>query len=230
MQNLLLKYLNERLESKPKKTIEPGPVITISRECGCPGTTIAQLLTDKINKIFKEQGKTQEWRWVNKEILSLASHELKLQPEKITYLMESGHKGYIDEFVSSFTQTYYGQSEMVRKVMGDVIRKIAVDGYIVIVGRGGGAIARDIPKSLHVNLIAPLSWKTSVISQKKNIPLNEARKHVIEVDKQRDNYRDYYRGKNSDDICYDISFNCMNLSNDQITDVIISMAKQRNII
>jgi cytidylate kinase len=230
MQNLLLKYLNERMEPRAKKSIDPGPVITISRECGCPGTSVAQLLAERINKIYKEEGKQQEWKWINKEILGLASHELKLQPEKIRSLIETGHKGYIEEFVSSFTETYYGQSEMVKKVIGDVIRKIAVDGYTVIVGRASGAIARDIPRSLHVSLVAPLSWRTSVMSEKKNISPAEAKKHVIEVDKQRDSFRDYFRGKNCDDICYDLSFNCMKLSNEQITDVILFLATQRNII
>lgn len=230
MQNLLLKYLNERMEPRLKKSLDPGPVITISRECGCPGTAVAQLLSEKINKIYKEEGKSQEWKWTNKEILSLTSHELRLQPDKIRSLIEAGHKSYIEEFVSSFTETYYGQSEMVRKVIGDVIRKIAVDGYTIIVGRGSGAITRDIPRSLHVKIVAPLSWKTSVISEKKKLPLNEAKKHVIEVDKQRDNFRDYFRGKNCDDIYYDMSFNCSNLSNDQITDIILVLAKQRNII
>jgi cytidylate kinase len=230
MQNLLLKYLNERMEPKLKKPLEPGPVITISRECGCPGTSLAQLLAEKINKIYRDQGKSQEWKWTNKEILSLASHELRLQPEKIRSLVEAGHKSYIEEFVSSFTETYYGQSEMVRKVIGDVIRKIAIDGYIVIVGRGSGAITRDIPRSLHVNIVAPLSWKAAMISEKKKLSLSEAKKHVLEVDKERNNFRDYFRGKNCDDICYDMSFNCVNLSNDQITDIILVLAKQRSII
>lgn len=230
MQNLLLKYLNERMEPRVKRPVEPGPVITISREYGCPGSMVAQLVIQKINKIYKEEGKTQEWKWINKEILRLASHELRLQPEKIRSLIEAGHKSYIEEFVSSFTQTYYGQSDMVKKAIGDLIRKIAVDGYTVIVGRGSGAITRDIPRSLHINLEAPLSWKASVISQKRNVSLNEAKKLVIDVDKERFAFIDYFKGKNNDDICYDLSFNCANFSEDQITDIILDIAQRRELL
>jgi cytidylate kinase len=230
MQNMLLKYLNERLEPKSYKPIERGPVITISRECGCSGRAVAQMLAEKINKKYKEGGRHLEWKWVNKEILSLASHELRMQPGKIKSLIEAQEKNYFEEIVSSFTETYYGQNEMVKKVIGDVIRKIAIDGYTIIVGRGSGAITRDIPRSLHINLEAPLSWKASVISQKKNMTLDEAKKHVIEVDKQRYNFRDYYRGKNNDDSCYDLSFNCKRLTNDEITDIIFKVAEYRNII
>jgi len=227
---MLLKYLNERLEPKSSKPIEPGPVITISRECGCSGRAVAQLLIEKINNKYKKEGKSLEWKWVNKEILRLASHELRLQPGKIKSLIEVQGKNYFEDIVSSFTETYYGQNEMVKKVIGDVIRKIAIDGYTVIVGRGSGAITRDIPRSLHINLEAPLSWRTSVISQKKKLTLNEARKHVIEVDKQRYNFRDYYKVKGSDDTCYDISFNCKRMNNDEIADIIINIAEFRHIL
>jgi len=227
---MLLKYLNERMEPKLNKPFEPGPVITISRECGCSGRAVAQMLTEKINKSYKQEGKIQEWKWVNKEILRLASHELRMQPEKIKSLIQTQEKNYFEEIVYSFTETYYGQNEMVKKVIEDVIRKIAVDGYTIIVGRGSGAITRNIPKSLHINLEAPLSWRAGIVSEKKKISLNEARKHVIEVDKQRYNFKDYYRGKNNDDSCYDLSFNCKRLTNDEITDIIFEIAAYRHIL
>lgn len=230
MQNMLLKYLNERMESKMSKPQKPGPVITISRECGCSAGAVAQLLMEKINKKQREEGKFIEWKWVNKEILRLASHELRMQPEKIRSLIEAQGKNYFEEIVYSFTETYYGQNEMVKNVIGDVIRKIALDGYTIIVGRGSGAITRDIPRSLHINLEAPLSWRALIISQKKEITINEARKHVTEVDKQRYNFRDYYRGKNNDDSCYDLSFNCKRLNNDEITDIILKIAEYRHIL
>lgn len=167
MQNQLLKYLNERLEPRTRMSVDPGPVITISREFGCSVSTVAQILIEKINIKYKEEGKHLEWKWVNKEILSLASHELRMQPEKIRSLIESGQKNYLEEIITSFTESYYGQTEMVKKAIGKVIRKIATDGYTIIVGRGSGAIARDITRALHINLEAPLSWKATVISQKK---------------------------------------------------------------
>lgn len=230
MQNMLLKYLNERMEPKTNKPVEPGPVITISRECGCSGRAVAQMLTEKINKRYREEGKNVEWKWVNKEILTIASHELRLQPEKIKSLIQSQGKNYFEEIVYSFTETYYGQNEMVKKVIGDVIRKIAVDGYTIIVGRGSGSITRDIPRSLHINLVAPLSWRAGIISQRKKMTINEARKHAIEIDKHRLNFRDYYSGKNNDECCYDMSFNCKTLSNDEITDIIIDVGEHRHIL
>jgi cytidylate kinase len=230
MRNMLLKYLNERLEPKLVKPTVPGPVITISRECGCSGRLVAKILTEKINKKYKEEGKHLEWKWIGKEVLSLASNELRMQPEKIKSLFEAHEKNYFEEIVSSFTESYYGQNEMVKKVIGDVIRKIAVDGYTIIVGRGSCAIARDIERSLHINLQAPLSWKAAKISQKSKMSLAEARKHVIEVDKQRYNFRDYFRGKTNDDDCFDLSINCKHFTSEEIANIILKIADSRHLL
>jgi len=230
MQNMLLKYLNERLEPKSVKTVVPGPVITISRECGCSGRLVAKLLAEKINDRYKEEGKHLKWKWIGKEILSLASHELRMQPEKIKSLFEAHEKNYFEEIVSSFTETYYGQNEMVKKVIGDVIRKIAVDGYTIIVGRGSCAIARDIQRSLHVNIEAPLSWKAAKISEKNKMTLNEARKHVLEVDQQRYNFKDYFRGKNKDDNYFDLSFNSKYFTSEEMAEIILKIADFRHLL
>ena len=230
MQNMLLQYLNERLKPKIARPVVPGPVITISRECGCSGRLVAKILTEKINNKYKEEGKHIEWKWVGKEVLSLASHELRMQPQKIKSLFEAHEKNYFEELVSSFTESFYGQNEMVKNVIGDVIRKIAVDGHTIIVGRGSCAIARDIKKSLHINLEAPLSWKAAKISQKSGISLAEARKHVLEVDKQRYNFRDHFRGKNNDDNCFDVSFNCKHLTSEEIAEMIFRLAESRQLL
>jgi cytidylate kinase len=230
MQNMLSKYLNARLEPKSVKPFVPGPVITISRECGCSGRLVAKTLTDKINKKYRQEGRQQEWKWVNKEILSLASHELRMQPEKIKDLSKAHDKNYFEEIVSSFTESYYGQNEMVKKVIGDVIRKIAVDGYTIIVGRGSCSIARDIQKSLHIHLQAPLSWKAAKISRKTGMSLIEARKHVIEVDKQRYIFRDHFKGKNNDDDCIDFSFNCKHFTTEEIAEIIFKIADLRHLL
>lgn len=230
MHNMLLQYLNARLDPKSIKSVVPGPVITISRECGCGGRLVAKILTEKINKKYKAEDKHQEWKWVGKEILSLASHELRMQPEKIRSLSEASEKNYFEEIVSSFTESFYGQNEMVKKVIGDVIRKIAVDGYTIIVGRGSCAIARDLQKSLHINLEAPLSWKAEKISQKNGMSMTAARKHVLEVDKQRYNFRDHFRGKNNDDNCFDLTFNSKHLSSEEIADIIFNIAELRHLL
>ena len=65
----LSKYLADWYKEEPAKNIYPGPVVTISREVGCPAKTIASQLTDRLNKMKKVKAKDHPWRWISKEIL-----------------------------------------------------------------------------------------------------------------------------------------------------------------
>jgi cytidylate kinase len=101
---------------------------------------------------------------------------------------------------------------------------------VIIVGRGGGAIAWDIPKSLHLYLEAPLSWKADSICKSKGISSAEARKYVLERDMQRMKFRDNYRTKFSDEIYYDERINCKSFSKEQICQTVLHAAELKKLI
>jgi len=101
---------------------------------------------------------------------------------------------------------------------------------VVIVGRGGVAITRDIPLSLHVNLEAPLEWRVLRISEKHNLSLEEAEKYAKDIDKKRKQFREYFEGKNTDYTQFDLTFNTMTLSIDEIVKIIMKAIDVRRFI
>lgn len=226
--NFLIKYMNERVMHFTKKMIDPGPVITISRECGCSGGVLAEKLTESINKAVSDPAK--RWKWISKEILYLASNELKINPDQIRSLLSLEEKTFLDKMVFSFADKYYVNDAKIRIVIQEVIRNIAIRGNAVIVGRGSEALTLDIPHSLHVRLFAPLSWKTSIISQRGNISHDEARKIVLLVDKQRAKFRDAYLHKNKDLIVNDIELNCAKFSQEEMVSIIMKIAELKSLI
>lgn len=230
MENLLLKYMSERLDFKSDSHSHQGPVITISRECGCPGNEIAELLVHKLNQKLVREGLTPKWRWINKEIIQKASEELKMKPSDVETHLKSKELGVIQDIVSSFTEVYHIRNSSISKVIFEVIRNLALSGHVVIVGRGGGAIAWDIPKSLHLYLEAPLSWKAEVIRSQKGITLVQARTLVLERDMQRARFRELYRAKFSDEIFYDERFNCKSFTKDQLCELAFRAAELKKII
>jgi cytidylate kinase len=230
MENLFLKYMGERLASSPTKNAHQGPVITIARECGCPGNEIAEMLMNKLNRKLVKEGHVPRWKWVNKEILLKASEELKMNPRDVELYIKAKESGMLHDLVASFTETYHVRNANIKKVIYEVIRNLAIEGHVIIVGRGGGAIAWDIAKSLHLFLEAPLSWKTQIVSNQKGITIAEARKFVLERDMQRLKFRDNYHKKFSDEIFYDERFNCKSLSKDQICEMAFYSAELKKLI
>ena len=220
MDNLLLKYMNERSRPEIKKNIDPpGPVITISRECGCSGRLLAEKLTERINHTIGNPA--HNWKWVNKEILYLASKELKLNPDQIKNLLKAEDKNFLDEIVSSFTVKYYAPDAKIKKTIKDVVRHLAIQGNVVIIGRGSEALTQDIGRSLHIKLYAPLKWKVDVIRNRNKISADEAKKLILKTDKRRLKFVEGYLVKDSNKEVYDIDFNCAKFNHDEITDMIM---------
>ncbi len=225
----LVQYMKNRYLERNAPSQDPGSVVTIAREMGCPGKKVAQCLTDCLNQRFEKSNKKDEWKWIGKEIFIEAAKELDLDPHEVREVFKK-NRGVIDQILSSQSQKFYKSDKQVRKTIGQVIRSMANDGHVIILGRGGVALTRDIPRSLHVYLEAPLDWRAALVSEKDSIALEEAKKYAQAVDKRRAQYREYYQGKNTDYTWFDVQFNCMTLSIEEIVDVIIKMMEVRKLI
>jgi len=229
MDNLLLKYMNERARPEIKKAVmTPGPVITISRECGCSGRLFAEKLTERIN--LKINNSSQNWKWVNKEILNLASKELKINPDQIKNLLDTADKNFLDEIVSSFTVKYYAPDAKIKRAIKEVVRHLATQGNVVIIGRGSEALTQDIQRSLHIKLYAPLNWKVDIISSRDNISKEAAKKIVVETDMRRLKFVEGYLAKEPNKMIYDIDFNCAKFGLEEMIEVIIKVAEMKSLL
>jgi cytidylate kinase len=227
----LQKYMSDRLQEKSGKFKLPGPVITISRLYGCPAKLVAKCLVDKLTEKMIVRGlKDIHWKMVTKEILEESAKELDVDPSKIKYIFDYEEKGTIDNLLSAHLSKYYKSDRLIRNTIGKVIRNIAIEGYAVIVGRGGVAITRDIPQSLHINLEAPLEWRVIRTMEKMNLPHNEAQKYALSLDKKRKQFRDFFEGKDSDYTSFDITFNCMTMTVDEIVSIIVKAIELRRFI
>ena len=221
--------MNERIRQEAKKVVEPpGPVITVSRECGCSGRLFAEKLTERINS--KVSNQAQKWKWVNKEILCLASKELKLNPDRVKTLLRTEDRNFLDELVSSFTIKYYAPDAKIKRAIKEVVRHIAIQGHVVIIGRGSEALTQDIQRSLHVKLYAPMNWKIDMIRSRSTISAEEAKKIVIETDKRRIKFVEGYLAKEPNKLVYDIDFNCAKFSQDEIIEIILKIAEIKSLI
>ncbi len=227
----LIKYMSNRLQEESGNKGRPGPVITISRLYGCPAKKIAKLLTEELTqKMIVKAYKNIQWKMITKEIMSQSARELELDPAKIKYVFDYEQKSLIDDIFSAHLNKYYKSDRRIRNTVGRVIRNIACEGYAVIVGRGGVAITHDIPLSFHVNLDAPLEWRSIRVSEKHNISLEEAEKMTKDIDKKRKQFREYFEGKNTDYTRFDLTINCMTLSIDEIVKIILKAAEIRKLI
>jgi len=224
------KYLKDRYEEKLSRSFFPGPVVTLSRELGCPSKRIAQKLMEKLNDSAVKYSKEIPWRWISKEIMEESARELGVDLAEIQYVFEYKQHGVLEDLLLAHSRKFYKTDRKIRNTIARVIRNFAEEGNAIIVGRGGVAICRDIPKSLHIHLEAPLEWRALRTSEKHNISIDEARKYCNDIDAKRKQFREYFEGKGSDYTRFDMKFNCMTVDNEEIVDIIVESMKVRNLI
>jgi len=223
------RFINE-LVSPSKRRTEPGPVITISRDYGCPAKRIAGMLSSALNRKELENNSKYHWQWIGKEILDESAKELNLNPNVLKQVAKKEQSSVVNEIVMSLSHKYYPGDQKIKKTIGEVIRTFAEQGHVIIVGRGGVSITRDIPDSLHIKLQAPLEWRINDVCKREDITLAEARRKIVDLDKQREMIRAFFEGKKVSDTAYDVIFNYMTLGEEDIISTILQLMESKNLI
>ena len=226
----LSKYLEDWYKEDPVKNIYPGPVITLSREVGCPAKIVATALIKRLNSMKRDRAKEHPWRWISKEIMMESAKELQVDSSQIQHVFDYKKRGVLEDLLMAQSKDYYKSDMKIRTTIAKVIRNFANAGNAIIVGRGGVAITRDIPKSLHIYLEAPLEWRALRVADKHNFTIDQARSYAQNIDKKRSTFRDFFQGKGNDYTRFDIKLNCMTLEPNELIDVIIGGMRTRSMI
>ncbi len=218
------RYALERLKERERQIVSPGPVITISREYGCPSKLIAARLTEKINNSDTKK----KWHWISKEILEESARKLGLTPREIKYIFEYKKRALLEDIlISQEKKQYYLSEWTVRKAVGEVIHATAMEGHVIIVGRAGVVLTRDIEASLHVRLTAPREWRIAKVAESHNLSHDEAARLIRELDKKRKEFLEYYLKKPFDLTLFDVTYNCSTLSKEEIAESIRHLAAEK---
>jgi cytidylate kinase len=76
----------------------------------------------------------------------------------------------------------------VYKKLAETIRMLAVNGNVVIVGRAGNVITREMTGGYNIRIIAPMDYKIKNVMAIKQVDKKEAEKLVIDNTTRRVNY------------------------------------------
>ncbi|ASB50017.1 cytidylate kinase-like family protein [Alkalitalea saponilacus] len=233
MDNLFLKYMRERTgkrKSSGPNFYAPGPVITISRDYGCPGRRIARLLSEVLTEKNRRLGREVEWKWMSKEIIEESARELKLSPTLIQDLSDYRTRGFFENLALFFSDEFYPGDVKIKNTIARFIYNAASQGNVVIVGRAGESITKNFEKALHVKLKAPLDWRTEQVANTYGMSLTEAKREALEMDKRRSQFRNYFEKDRPDIEFFDMFFNCATMSDEEIIEMILIVAETRGFV
>lgn len=165
-----------------KSTPNDGPVITISRQTGCDARQVAEKLVENLNARLG----VPKWKWVDKDIIYKIAAELNTDALRVENFYKGIELSNVSEMIMAFSGNFVTDLR-VKKAIKDVVLTMCREGFLVIVGRGGVSIAREITDALHIRLVAPFYWRVENVMKKKNIDIEAAEEFVVDNDEKRFN-------------------------------------------
>jgi hypothetical protein len=110
------------------------------------------------------------------------------------------------------------------RMVGLVIKGLAREGNVLILGRGGQVLLKHYHSALHIQTVAPLASRTEVIMASQGIDKREAQRRLRASDRARSDYLRRYHGVDwLDPTLYHLVINSGRVSVDTAVDLIIAI-------
>jgi cytidylate kinase len=211
-------------------------VITISRQYGSGGDEIAAKVCEMLG-----------YRYFNKQLMVQVATEVGLSPTEIVDFSEDDYQvgSFLERLfgwrrsshfaqVGTWTENTSGtrvkemieldETQMISFVQS-TIQAAYRHGNVVIVGRGGQAVLRNMAGVLHVQLQAPMELQSQRIHELENVSLAEARERAIKHDQAAANYLKHFYNINwLDPHLYDLVINTYKLNTNAAAQLIATAA------
>jgi hypothetical protein len=220
----LSSYIRQKLrELKTKK--EPGPYITISRQPGCEGYKVGDVLLEMLN----DADEYQRWRLYKKEILKHLAEDAELNEELIERLRHE-RPNLCKEFFRGMSGSGIPDGFEVRSKITAMVRTVAYEGFAIIIGQGGTAATADLANGLSVRIEAPKQWRMIRICRRDNLSKEEAIVKMAEEEAKRSYLRTIYEQTNPRMPAFNLLFDNSVFTAEQIASQIYYALQLKNMI
>jgi hypothetical protein len=181
----------EYVRERGRKDTEPrqlGPFVTISRQYGCYGYSLAARLVELLNATAAPG---QGWTVYGKEGLSELAEQTHL-PLDVLEQQRRREPRFIEEVFRYLSHEETPSCWELRRRIPTVIRGLAADGHAIVVGHGGACATQDLPNGLSIRLEAPQAWRIRQTALGQGIDEAEAARRIRAVEHEREYLRMVY--------------------------------------
>ena len=165
-------------------------VLTLSRELGAGDTGFAPTLGNRLGlRVYDRELLEQE-----AVRLGVAPSELEMIDERPAGLRQRLRSGHLN-------QRYF-------EVLGQLMKELAAQGDVLLVGRGGNLFLRDQPGAFHARLVAGMEVRVRRVMEYRWLREQQARQLIAQTDAQRRSfYETYFAADCSNPLGYHVTVN-----------------------
>ncbi|MGA2500202.1 MAG: cytidylate kinase-like family protein [Tepidisphaeraceae bacterium] len=199
------------------------PFVTISRQAGAGGLTVAHKLVEQLNR--RDPGE-QPWTAWDRELVQKVAEEHHIDQSLVDALEDRGPT-WLEELLGGMriSETPETASEFrVYWKTAATIRAIAQVGRCVIVGRGGVFVTANMPRGIHIRLVAPLDFRIRNYAAIFNMPVVDSEARVKELDANRAAfYRRHWPRRPLTPEAFTATFNTASVGEREVVEAVAAM-------
>lgn len=204
-------------------------VITISRQFGAGGRTLGEMLAERF-----------QYRLVDEVLIEHLAQKADVSPEWMRHL-EKEAGGSLFRYLSGFSRirnSYLYKTIIDKKgfidghryveLLQDIIRQIASEDQVVIIGRGGQYILQSHPEAFHLLLVAKRQDRVDFLRRKYELHPLQAEQVIARQDKIRSNLFRYFGKEDYDSPqLYDLVLNMSRMDMDKALNLVYTLMQQQ---
>ncbi len=169
-------------EKSTKAEKQVLPFVTISREAGAGGSTLARGLVEALNR--RDTG-SPPWQSFDRKLVEKVAEDFKITRRLVDSLEDCSHN-WLNELLEGLSEE--PSRKTVFRRVAETIQGLAKVGRVVIVGRGGVFITRNRPMGIHVRLTAPIEHRIVHMAKLLDVSPDVAEKRIRDIDRNRQDF------------------------------------------
>jgi cytidylate kinase len=197
--------------------------VTISRESGAGGSTLASMLADRLNR---EQPDGSLWTVYDANIVQSMLDQHHLERRFAQYLPEDT-VSEINASVGELVGLHPSIWELVRKT-NEMIRQLAQAGNAIFVGRGANFATSTLRHGVHLRLVASKDQRAQTMARLNQWEVTAAREFNARQDVARERYvKATFNADVSNPVHYDLVVNTGTVPLTHVAEMVASMVHIR---
>ena len=201
-------------------------LITLSRQIGAGGSRVAEAVAEALS-----------FRLVDRALVDSVAVRAGVHPADVARL-EERTPGFLERFLHASAAELpdlfvpptgaledFEEAKLVRATRA-LVRELAAEGRVLIIGRGAWAILADAPDALHVRIVAPHAHRVAQIVERLRTHPKAAQSLLARSDAERARYFQEYYGLDVDDPThFDLVLNSARLGIEGAAALIVARAR-----
>jgi len=199
--------------------VKPMPFITITRQAGAGGGTLARRLADRLNC-----DRPNLWQSFDRELVERIAQDHDISRSLLESL-EIADRNWVVDLIAGIAGVggSVSEIELYRKV-AQTVQVLARRGHVVIVGRGARFITENLAGGTHILVVAPLPHRVAHMARHKGVSLKEAERVVHETDgRRRDFYRRHWPDRPIISESFDLTLNSATLGEERMVECVMPL-------